>query len=488
MTCKDRTRKIPSAVNTLLAVLVGLAMAALYVYVCVISYKAVSARAFTGLIPMVPLAAVYVGMAWALGRLTVGFKKVMIATLVVTAVWVLSYAALPKLFRYLVKFFPVKKKSRLSRLVTPTRIACFVLLVTEVLLCLAARSGALKKRTCLIPVCLLAVYFAVYCCAACNVPQSLKSIKASEFISWWSGNALTLELVMLAIVAVYTVIYGVTQCRKAREELFTDSDLMLMQSFDRYRVVGYYLLKAKMQGVLEFSVQETEDGNRIHTVKAADISPEERAAYCAREPQVAKILDYLDSKKDDAPTDIYSLERDVRVQIAFEKEGGFRVERTLAHISTVSAVATLICGALVWLTGFLKYVMCIYLNTTVQDLAFHVAVGTPGFFLVLGFFTMVMAHIIWDLTFKYPLVKHKAAGFTDVRALFLEADTAEVPLDEEKLARLLRAYALFCHSAEGNKYWQTRTTGADSDTSMLMSEIQHIARQNAAEEDDASAQ
>lgn len=472
MTFKPQEKQLPPRLRRLLTVAVGLMTALVYIAICVIAYPAVRGGDYGSLIPAVLLLPVFVGLCWVLGRLIVGFKKIMMAAVVVTFLWLLAYAWLPKLFKYLVKFLPVKKKKKLSNLTVTTRVVCFMLAIAWVGLYLASRKGAVKKAAQLIPLGLLVVYFGCYCLAACGLPKGLHSVTASNFVNWWSGRAMVVELVMLLTLGVYTSVYSRIQNRRAREEAFSDSDLMLMQNFDRHTMAGYYLLKGKLKGVFEFSVKE---GNaHVQMVKLAPISREERQALCEDAPYMSKLVARLEEEGEDGTMEVRCLIKEVTILPPFRKEGGLRAEKTLQHITLVSGIATLVCGVLVWLPGFIRHLNSVYLEKTVQDLPVHVCLATPVFFLIFWVLTTVFAHVLWDLHFKKPILKALLAGDPSLQTLIREADAHRSPLSEEEIVLLLRTYALRGPGLDVRKKANQEST-QETETTLLVSEIQQVS-------------
>ena len=116
--------------------------------------------------------------------------------------------------------------------------------------------GIRKKATWLTRGSVLAglVYYGIYICAAFGVPEFIRKIKGVHFVGLWASFAfclLALALILIPLVC--------THCKNKRlphllDLRYSDNELMTLQSFSRYRMAGYYLLKAKLHNIITYTV------------------------------------------------------------------------------------------------------------------------------------------------------------------------------------------------------------------------------------------
>ena len=132
-----------------------------------------------------------------------------------------------------------------------------------------------------------------------NAPEFIRSIKGEDFIGIWLGYSLVVSIIGALIVTIVVSSFCKAKSKEANAKIYSDGDLMLIQGFDRYKRVGYYLLKAKLHNVIKYT--ETAPNGEVNGTIAVDINrniPEsELNKYCEQNPNVGKIVEYIKARK-----------------------------------------------------------------------------------------------------------------------------------------------------------------------------------------------
>ena len=105
---------------------------------------------------------------------------------------------------------------------------------------------------------------------------------------------------ILLFVRVGISIYLRCKVKNAKKEIYSDSDLMLLQGGDRYKMTGYYLLKARLHRIINY--KEIKNEEMQVSSYSVDLNPELSGnvleEYCEVNPQVKKIVHYITTQKE----------------------------------------------------------------------------------------------------------------------------------------------------------------------------------------------
>ena len=463
---------LPAWLRVLMCIPLGICM--LVVYLSIFnSANMISKEGLVHLPSLLLLVLVYVILAWVKGKVTKGFSKVMLITVLIVAGWVMIFVVFPLfmdgvtwlmngLFRLLkkAKLLRIYKKGTLANTYELVVLAHAVLLVEALILHFAVRNRFVKPGV--KPVLLVAVplasFWAVYLCAVCDIPKELRKVKIADFVNLWVKRALRVEIITVAAVCLCVLAAAIILLRWAKKQRFTDGDLMAVRKFARVRVVGYWLLKAKLDGMLEHSWESpNEESVAVHTLRVADVSPEKRAAYCAETPQVARILEYLESQTGSKPVGVVDVLRDVQPEHGERTVAGKRAELWYALVKKFAVAAAVVCAALVWLPGFSKYIISTFLGKSADDIMLHVVLFAPVFLIGLGTLINGIARLVWKLSFRKYLLLSNASKLENGNELLRDADRREAPFTDEEITRMLRAYTLRPYGIRDYAGWDQQT-------------------------------
>ena len=161
----------------------------------------------------------------------------------------------------------------------------FVTIVGVVLIVLGVINKK-KLRVVFSAIGLVLSYVAAYC-AVNEIPWALRKIRGEDFLGQWMLLFVILMLVSLALTWLFWLNETHKRLDEAKDKLYFDGDLMILREFDRYRKIGYYLLKARLHGILQYEYQ-VEQGGVVRF--NPDFTEEEKRAYCEVNPQVKRIL------------------------------------------------------------------------------------------------------------------------------------------------------------------------------------------------------
>ena len=420
------------------------------------------------------LVLMYIVLAWVKGKLSKGFARVMLITVLIVAGWALIFVVWPlcmdgvtwllnRLFRILKKVIPgfkLYKKGKLADTYELTVLVHAVLAAEALILHFAVRNRLMKPgpRPVLMVVAPLGIYWFLYVRAVCDIPKELRKVPVKAFVNLWMNRAFQVEILIVVAVCLCILAAGLILLLLAKRHTYTDGDLMAIRKFTRVRVVGYWLIKAKLDGMLEHSWEAPgEETVAVHSLRVADVSPEEREVYCAKNPQAAPIFAYLDSHAGEEPVGIVSVLRDVQPESGDRTIWGKRAEKWYAMVKSFAILAALVCAALVWLPGFTKYLMCTFLGKTADDIMLHVVLFAPVFLIGLGTALNGISRLIWKLSFRRSLLRHEASKLGNGDELLHLADRQAAPLTEEEIDRILRAYTLRPYRVHEYDGWDHQT-------------------------------
>ena len=132
----------------------------------------------------------------------------------------------------------------------------------------------------------LMVFYIAAVGAANEFPWAIRKIQGSDFVEMWLVLFMGMMIAALIAVAITCVTCADGNIYKAKEKVYSDSDLMILRGFDRYKRVGYYILKAVIHKIIRY--EENDEGAFISI--NPEVDENERREYCQANPQVKKIL------------------------------------------------------------------------------------------------------------------------------------------------------------------------------------------------------
>lgn len=172
------------------------------------------------------------------------------------------------------------------------------------------KPGLIRKGS-LALVVLLAMTFG----AINDFPEVIRAIQGEDFVGIWMV-ILVVALIIGTMISVRRPFAALAPlAEEAKTKQWSDSDIMWLFGSNRYKRIGYYLLKAKLHKILVFRVIEEEQ-----TYTRVEINPalgeRELTSYCDRNPLVKQIVAYI-KEKETAENPVVRVEdivRDVNVQ------------------------------------------------------------------------------------------------------------------------------------------------------------------------------
>ena len=131
---------------------------------------------------------------------------------------------------------------------------------------------------------------------------------------------------LLLFIRISSSVYLRSRVKKVKTKKYSDSDLMLLQGGDRYKMTGYYLLKAKLHRIINYT--EIKNEEMQISAYSVDVNRELPAnvleEYCEANPQVKKIVHYIAEQKEAGEETVRMADIIYRVKPASEisSEGG----------------------------------------------------------------------------------------------------------------------------------------------------------------------
>lgn len=254
-----------------------------------------------------------------------------------------------------------------------------------------------------------AMYYVVWFLATKNIPEFIRAIPGSDFLSvWW---LYIIIVYAVAVVAMLIVTKSIAFSHKT--ELvglqYIDGDLMILQGDNRYKMSGYYLMKAKLHGIVICTHMDEEDdaaGKTVVTINSA-ISEDELEDYCQQNPQVAKIVAYLQQKaSEEEEVTVADIIHDVTPRPVIQSAGGIAAAKVMKKTHKWIKMLTFAAISLAYYLGITKLLMGMHNEKEVTNLVFG---GFIVSFILLAIFLVV----------RHKVVLPKISGFTTNMILVL---------------------------------------------------------------------
>lgn len=218
-----------------------------------------------------------------------------------------------------------------------------------------------------------AVYGLMWMGVLFDEPYFIRKIQGENFISIWLAFA-TFVLIIAFVTELALVISragaGVPQ---AKDKLFSDSDLMLMQEFDRFQLAGYYLLKAKLHNIIKYEFEKSDEASEaIPSIELNEGFPKPyRDMYCKENPQVGKIVSYIENTKEndtDAQIRIADLIYSINPQPEIQSEGGLFADAYIKKLKKSANIIFAISTGVGFYPAITKLLMGMYNEKTLDNL------------------------------------------------------------------------------------------------------------------------
>ena len=158
-----------------------------------------------------------------------------------------------------------------------------------------------KNRSMIIlSLCLLGAYGLIYLGVLFDIPRFLRKIPGEDFMRIICFYIIIVALATYAALSVGLRYLAARKAKEAGEKIYSDSDLLILQGVDRFQLMGYYLCKARLHNIIRYRIypgmEEDDDSNVLLDVNP-DVDPDTRAQYCKENPQVARIVEFIEQHK-----------------------------------------------------------------------------------------------------------------------------------------------------------------------------------------------
>lgn len=301
------------------------------------------------------------------------------------------------------------------------------------------------KKLIVLPVIAAAVFGMILVGAVNDVPYFIRRIQGEEFMGIWYKYCAVLWLVIIVCGRSVLSIYAKGLAKKASLKKYSDSDLMLLREFDRYQLVGYYLLKARLHNVIQYI--KAEDGESANQIGLDDkMTDSERNVYCGENPQVGKIVAFITRHETATGVSAVGL-RDVVQSVVpnpeFQSEGGRFAAKYISKVKHVIDWGTLAGIGATFYPAVTKLLMGQYNGKPVGNLMSGCAIVAMvlGWAWVSGLYGGLIREV-FKRKFVGAIVRVKLAEFDNIEYLLKHTKIENSYVPNEGTEKLLRAYAL----------------------------------------------
>lgn len=315
-----------------------------------------------------------------------------------------------------------------------------------------------KKKVIIITIIVVSIYSLMLIGVVNDEPYFIRKIQGEDFISVWAIYALIVLVIAFITEVIYTIAYSKGKCKIAKEKIYADSDLMLLQNFDRYKLIGYYLLKAKLHNIIKYSI--TESSEESDSMVIVDINPdigdEKLKKYCAENPQVNKIVDFIKSQKatveDSGETEKHTVRvADVIYNVIpnpeIQSDGGLFATNCIEKIRKVTKTIFWLGIGLIYYLNTTKLMMGMYNEKETSNLIFTYIFG--GFIVVgLYFINSSIIKSLIEERFIKKIIDFKSANFKNINRLFKNVNFENDNFSDEEIKMLLRAYSVYTYNTK----------------------------------------
>jgi len=131
-----------------------------------------------------------------------------------------------------------------------------------------------------------------------GVPEVIRKIPGKDYYIGLLLYALVSGVISKIIVSIYFRYKVYTFKNIILQENFSDKDLMLLNGFSSYKILGYYLLKMKLDNIIHYRVKEAEQkAKKIAFVELNEEYGEEQLnKYCENDINIKRIIEFLKNR------------------------------------------------------------------------------------------------------------------------------------------------------------------------------------------------
>ncbi|MBP3414904.1 MAG: hypothetical protein J6L81_06895, partial [Clostridia bacterium] len=279
-----------------------------------------------------------------------------------------------------------------------------------------------------------------------DFPRFIRRIQGEDFIGILFAF---MGIVFALYFVIELIVCGISAKKQAKRAVgleYCDGDLMLLQSFDRYRLIGYYLLKGRVHNVIKHTLTEpgADMGKMIFLNVNPDMDYEKIWAYREKHPQVSRIIDYIVANKmvDGEQIRISDVVYNVKPDIDIESEGGKFAKGAGDRIKNAANVIFWVAVVVLYLLAFTKLWMGIYNGKESSNLMVVVFFVIPALLIMFKYFSSLICNAIIKNSLVEAVIKNESAKLGNIDGL-LRASSYERDFTPEEAERMLRAYALY---------------------------------------------
>ncbi|MBQ3055365.1 MAG: hypothetical protein IJC88_04600 [Oscillospiraceae bacterium] len=288
----------------------------------------------------------------------------------------------------------------------------------------------------------LALAYVAYFCAINEIPWALRKIRGEDFIGQWMALFGILMLGSLAVTLILSLVELFVCLGAAKSKAYSSEDLMLLRKLDRYQMVGYYLLKGRLDGILQCKYSKKKGGR-------VELNPnwteQVRRTYCETNPQIKQIVAYIaGASKENNEERIYATKNTKTLSAIVKKvditsgRGRKLIVKFIRKAKPISLAVLFGLAVGGYFVGYTKLLMGLYRGKAVGGL-----VGT----------LLVLAPMFTTMCYAINRGIYDAMGFLIKRSLDRQSKRfkgVEKPfecefdanLTDEEKAGILRAYVM----------------------------------------------
>ena len=266
-----------------------------------------------------------------------------------------------------------------------------------------------------------------YICGMNDFPEFIRAIKGADFTGIWMEFFIGILILATVIIVVLSYFTAAKNLKKACELRYSDPDLMTLQKFDRYQITGYYLLKAKVYKLIDYTSVDSE-GMIKSVILDPNTDPELRKKYCLQDRQLCSVVKYVEEyyREHDGYLSPEKIIRELNSDIPIKSHGGKFAERIVKRISVYLKSILFSSVFVIYFIGFLKLFMGISNGKPITNLVFTM-IGSIFFFVFMILFPLGFSYHARNGRFINKIVQYKLKNINALSS------------NEE---RIIRAYAL----------------------------------------------
>ncbi len=310
-----------------------------------------------------------------------------------------------------------------------------------------------NRQNIIISLCLLGSFGLIYLGVLFDFPQFLRKIPGQDFMR---GILFYIAGVTLLTFLAHTVglrRFAEHKAKEAGEKIYSDSDLLILQGADRFQLVGYYLCKARLHNIIRYRMYpgpEEDDDSTVLLDINPDVDPATREQYCKDNPQVARIVEFIEQHKNiekskNALPSLLDALSGVHPTPVIQSEGGIFAVTCFQQLQRIWRMIWLIGISLIAYPCVTKLLMGLHNqkpSTNLQWLTLLVGGIAIGLYRTRN---RELKQTIRRI-FVSPLIKIKAKPFENIPRLLQKTDFNSTAHTNEEITHLLRAYAVYDYS------------------------------------------